>query len=314
MTHDIHIPPPVVHHTLQKVMDHLALVRPAHWSKTLIAVPIGPVLLLRDASVTGALAVLGTITMFIVASAAVYIINDLSDVERDRLHPTKRNRPLASGAVTQTAAFIMLACLAAAMVALYLAVPPLVTAVVVVYLACNLAYSMWLKHVPIIEMLIVAAGFSLRTSAGYIAFGVVPDPWVITTVLTGSLLLTVGKRRDELRRVSASSKHRPVLAHYTDALLDAYLIVAAIACVGLGIAALFTNFDAVSFYVSLPFVTYLFKRYLLLAFAGHGTSNPTRLLLGDRTTHYVLLAWLLSIGLFAAVGDISFASYVAAAL
>lgn len=316
MTHDIHIPRPVQDHAIRRVMDHLTLLRPAHWTKSLIAIPIGPALMIGDATLAGMMALAGTMALFILASAAVYVVNDLSDIERDRLHPTKCARPLASGAVTPRAALAMLAGLVAAMALIAWTLPPLLTAIVVLYLACNLTYSFWLKHVPIVEMLIVAAGFALRTVSGYVAFGAVPDGWVIATVLAGSLLLTIGKRRGELRRMTASSEHRPVLAHYTVPLLDAYLLTAAIACFGAGLMALVRIFDATDlpalFFVSLPFAIYLFQRYLLLAFAGKGTSNPTRLLLGDRTIHVVLIVWGLSLGLSATLGEAVYAGLAGA--
>ncbi|MEL6126106.1 MAG: UbiA prenyltransferase family protein [Pseudomonadota bacterium] len=310
MMHDLHLPRPSAEHLLRRISDHLALLRPSHWAKSLIAIPIGPVLMLDQATMPALVTLAGTVTMFILASAAVYVVNDLSDIERDRLHPAKSSRPLASGAVSPRTALWMLAGLVGAMAALSFALPALLTAIVVLYLACNLTYSLWLKHVPIVEMLIVAAGFALRTASGYVAFGAVPDPWVIATVLAGSLLLTVGKRRGELRRVQGSEDHRPVLAHYTEPLLDAYLLIAAIACFGSGLAAMMRVFEDANlqalFFVSLPFAIYLFKRYLLLAFAGRGTSNPTKLLLADRTIHIVLLVWALALGLGAAVGDLAF--------
>ncbi|POF30578.1 UbiA prenyltransferase family protein [Roseibium marinum] len=300
MTHEIGLFRPSSDHLVRRLWQHLALLRPSHWCKSLIAIPIGPALMIGDATGPALLALAGTITMFSLASAAVYVVNDLSDIDRDRAHPSKRNRPLASGVVTPQAALWMLAGLLAVLVLLALVLPALLTAIVILYLLCNLSYSFWLKHVPIVEMLIVPAGFALRTVSGYVAFGVVPDPWVIATVLSGSLLLTVGKRRDELRRVKTSADHRPVLRHYSEPLLDAYLLVAAVACLGTGLATMIQFFDAVDqrvlFFISLPFAVYLFKRYLLLAFAGTGTGNPTRLLLSDRTIHVAFVFWAVVLG------------------
>lgn len=316
MIHDFHYPRLSADHLSGRVLDHLALLRPSHWTKSLIAIPIGPALMIGDATLPALLTLAGTIVLFILASAAIYIVNDLSDIERDRLHPTKRDRPLASGAVTPKAALWMLAGLVAAMIVLSFLLPKLLTAIVVFYLACNLTYSLWLKHIPIVEMLIVASGFTLRTAAGYVAFGAVPDQWVIATVFAGSLLLTVGKRRGELRRINNSADHRPVLAHYSEPLLDAYLLVATIACFGASLAAMLRFFESTDlpalFFISLPFAIYLFQRYLLLAFAGSGTSNPTRLLLGDRVIHLVLVVWVVTLGLGAMLGDAVFGEWTAA--
>ncbi|MGP9820846.1 UbiA prenyltransferase family protein [Salinarimonas sp. NSM] len=315
MIRDLHPVRHPVDHLVRRVGDHLALLRPTHAAKSLVAISIGPALMLGQATLPTLVTLAGTIALFVLASSAVYVVNDLADIERDRLHPKKRLRPLASGAVAPATALWMLAGLAACMVALAVALPPLIGMIVGLYLVCNLAYSLALKHTPIVEMLIVAAGFALRTASGYVAFGLVPHPWVIATVLAGSLLLTIGKRRAELQRAHDSAEHRPVLAHYSQPLLDAYLLVAGIACFAASLAVLVDTLDSVNrpalVFVSLPFVIYLFQRYLLLAFAGTGTGNPTRLLLGDRVTHVVLAAWAAALVVAAMLGDVMLDGWVA---
>jgi len=288
-----------------RLSNHIALLRPSHWIKSLLAIPIGPVLMIEYTTLSSLLILAATIVMFVFASAAVYIINDLMDIERDRQHPIKRQRPLASGAVTPTAALGMLLIIVICMILMSFMLPTLLTTIVTFYLIINLGYSIWLKHVPILEMIAVASGFSLRTIAGYIAFNAVPDHWVVVTVLAGSLLLTVGKRREELRCIKNAGEHRPVLAHYTEPLLNAYLLVFAISCFGTGLMAMRQVFELngapALFYVSLPFLIYLLQRYLLIAFTGEETSNPTRLILKDRIIHLVLAIWvsMLGIGLIA---------------
>ena len=300
MHHVVVLSRPFHDRLLRRVSDHLSLLRPSHWSKSLIAVPVGPLLVLDESTFAGLAALLGTIAAFMLASSAVYVINDLADIERDRLHPTKRLRPLPSGAVSSVAATSTLAALLLAVIASSFQLPLPVVMLVLAYLICNLGYSLFLKHVPIVEMLIVATGFALRAASGYLAFGLMPEERVIATVFAGSLLLTIGKRREELRRVENSTSHRPVLAHYTKNLLDAYLIVAAIACFGAALATLQHVFDTrglpVLLFVSLPFATYLFLHYLMLVFARSGTGNPTRMLLTDRTIHGALIVWVLTIG------------------
>ena len=124
---------------------------------------------------------------------------------------------------------------------------------------------------------------------------------MIATVFAGSLLLTIGKRREELSGFQQSKAHRPVLAHYSEKLLDAYLLVAAISCFGAGVAAMLHIFDdrdlPVLFFISMPFVIYLFQHYLMLAYTQSSTSNPTKMLLTDRTIHVVVLIWALALGI-----------------
>ncbi len=287
-------------HLSRRLAEHVSLLRPSHWSKSIIAVPIALFLMPQEATIPGLVALLGGMAMFILASSAVYVINDLSDIERDKHHPVKRLRPLPSGAVAPATARLMLLTLAMALMALSLVVPLPVTLLVALYLLCNLAYSIYLKHVPIVEMLIVAFGFALRTASGYVALDLALDGWVIAAVFAGSLLLTVGKRREELKRVKLSASHRPVLTHYTKELLDVYLIVAAIACLGAVLLAMSHIFNIynlpILFFISLPFAIYMFQHYLLLVFARSSSSNPTKMILTDRAIHMAMFLWVLSLG------------------
>lgn len=301
MALNINVPAPSGLSMPQAIRERVALLRPSHWAKSLIAVPIGPALMLFDGDAKQLLALAGAVAMFSIASGAIYVINDLADMEKDRLHPTKRNRPLASGTVSPRGALGLIALLSALMAGLASVLPPLISAIVGLYIVCNLTYSLRLKNVPIVEMLLVAAGFALRACAGYVAFQTVPDPWVVSTVFSGSLLLTVGKRREELQRVSRATDHRPVLAHYSAPLLDAYMQIAAVATLGSFLATLMRVVNDADlgalFFVSLPFAIFVFLRYLLVALAGSGAGNPTRLLLSDRTMHGALLVWAIVAGL-----------------
>lgn len=289
-----------INHLSQSMMAHLALLRPSHWVKSLIAVPIGPVLMSEHTTLSTLLTLAATIAMFVLASAAVYVVNDMSDIERDRRHPTKCKRPLASGAVKPKSALWMLAGLIVAMALLSLTLPALVTMIVALYCASNLAYSFRLKHVPITELIVVAAGFALRTIAGYIAFNAVPDQWVVATVFTGSLLLVVGKRKDELSCANNPGEHRPVLAFYTDYLINAYLLIFAILCFGTGLISMKYFFDAKGvpalFLISLPFLVYLLLRYLQVVFTGNESGNPTKMILKDHVIHLVLFFWAAAVG------------------
>lgn len=292
----------------QQLLYHILLLRPSHWSKSLIAVSIGPLLLFSEANPGSLLVLIGTIVMFCLASSAVYIINDLSDIEHDKLHASKKTRPLASGVVACGAAYLMLFGIAIVLAFIGTVLPILQSSIVALYVCINLLYSFWLKHVPIVEMLFVAAGFVLRTTAGYLAFKTAPEPWVIVTILAGSLLLIIGKRREELSLISGSSDHRPVLKHYSKQLLDAYLLVAVITCLMASFACIVKIFDSMNLHVlsflSLPFIIYLFKRYLLLAYMGSKTSNPTKMILSDRPLHCVLLIWAITLGMIASLTQI----------
>lgn len=159
------------------------------------------------------------------AASGTYVINDLHDCERDRQHPTKKNRPIASGLVTGRLA----AGYAGALFLLTLALHGLVcwrsgaalyaTAVLTAYIACNLGYSVFgLKNMPIIDVSIVALGFVLRILYGSAVAGIRVSSWLLLTVLMGSYYMALGKRKNELR--DSGEKTRAVLKHYSDAFLS----------------------------------------------------------------------------------------------
>lgn len=302
--------------SLDSVRNSLILMRPMHWSKSIIAVPIGPAFLFSHGTVIDILFLIGTISLFCIASGAVYIINDLCDIEKDRVHPTKSHRPLASGAIRARAAYALLTVLSAIMVLLIFTLPPIIAVIIAIYLFLNLIYSFGLKHVPIVEILIVSTGFAFRTASGYLAFGFLPDPWVLSAVFSGNILLTVGKRREEMQVVSRSGEHRPVLTHYTSALLDSYIQIATVAtltCVLMVLSSIVDTADSwILFVISLPFVIYLFLRYLLVAFAEVGTGNPTRLLLSDKNMHWALILWAIVVGTKYLIVNIGFLESVTA--
>ena len=165
--------------------------------------------------------------LFSLISSCVYIINDLADVEADRQHPEKKNRPIASGklpvgvAITAAILFVMITFVLA-----YLLTPSLL-AVIGGYFVINLAYSKWLKHVPILDVLIISTGFVLRVGAGVTLIDVERfSPWLYVVMTLLSLFLGFGKRRAELALLAhGAGSHRKVLDGYTLPLLDQYIMI-----------------------------------------------------------------------------------------
>ena len=168
------------------------------------------------------------------ASAAVYFVNDVADVERDRRHPVKRNRPIASGALPEQHA-IVLAVLSAlfAVGAGVVIREPLLVAAASAYLCTSFLYSYKLKHVPFVEMLIVASGFLLRVLGGAAATHVKPSVWFLLVCSLGALGVAVAKRYTELTSLGADAvKHRPVMRWYRP-----YMLRIAQVVIGVGVLA-----------------------------------------------------------------------------
>jgi decaprenyl-phosphate phosphoribosyltransferase len=189
--------------------------RPRQWPKNLLvlAAPIAGASLGRD---DGAAYALVAVVAFTAASCAVYFVNDVIDAERDRQHPRKRLRPVASGALPagQALALAGVAALFALAAGAWIG-EPLLTVTIAAYLVISFSYSLWLKHVPVVELACVASGFVLRALGGAAATHVPPSGWFLTVVSLGALMVAVSKRRGELAALGAGAAgHRPVVRFY----------------------------------------------------------------------------------------------------
>jgi decaprenyl-phosphate phosphoribosyltransferase len=280
---------------------YLALLRPAQWPKNLV-VALAPVI---DASLwqwRNLLAVTFGALLFTGAASVVYIVNDLADCERDRAHPTKRSRPLASGAVRPAGAIVLAAVLGASLVAVMVLRPGPLDAPVLVYVALNVVYSRGLKHVPPLDVFVLAAGFVLRVACGTLAVHESLSPWLMLSVLSVALLLGLGKRRREMMLAESADgdalRHRPALRGYSLQLIDSLIAVAgAVAMVGY---MSFMNAEAngrpygwLMVTVSTPLVMFGLARYLQLLVVGDGGADPVRTLIMDRPLVVVGLLWTL---------------------
>ncbi|MDX2917874.1 MULTISPECIES: UbiA prenyltransferase family protein [Streptomyces] len=266
--------------------DLLALLRPGQWVKNLAVVPLalldihpwGPAALLR----TG-WAILG----FVLASAIVYVVNDVADRERDRLHPVKRHRPLASGRVSPAAATALTGLLALTLTGWAVAGPAWLWWPTALYLALSLAYSQGLKHVPLVDAFIVAAGFVLRLLQGALLIGARPSEWLALCVFSLCLMLALGKRRHEM--TAAGRAHRPALRGYTLAFLDHLVVLVAVLT---AVSYVLYLRDDASLAAGASFVTLLsapcavfgLARYLQLLLVEEGGGNPVHALFRDRAT------------------------------
>jgi 4-hydroxybenzoate polyprenyltransferase len=233
------------------------------------------------------------------ASGAVYMINDLADLESDRQHPVKRMRPLASGALAPATARVAAVILVLVALAGSLALNMNFTLVIVGYLALNLMYSSWLKHVPIIDVFSIAAGFVLRVAAGVTLITVERfSPWLFVCMTLLALFIGFGKRRAELSLLQAdANSHRRVLDGYTISYLDQLIMIVSSTTV---VAYSLYTFSAVNLpenhlmMLTIPFVVYAIFRYLHLIHVENEGGAPEDLLLRDRPLLAAIFLWGLS--------------------
>jgi 4-hydroxybenzoate polyprenyltransferase len=239
--------------------------------------------------------------LFCLISSAVYLFNDIADVEADRNHPEKKFRPIASGKLPVSVA------LTAALLLIIIAVPlayllsPWFAVVLIVYLINNLLYSRWLKHISILDVLIVSSGFVLRVAAGVILIYPVErfSPWLYMITILFSLYIGLGKRRAEMNLLADSATaHRKVFDGYTIPLLDQYITIVS----GMTIVAysLYTfsapNLPANhTMMLTIPFVVYGIFRYLQLIQIGHAAGSPDEVALKDRPLQITVLLWGLAV-------------------
>ena len=238
--------------------------------------------------------------LFCLVSSAVYIFNDLADFEADRQHPEKKKRPLPSGQLPQGAAWTAGILLVAVTLPLGWMLSPFFAGVLAFYLLINLAYSRWLKHVPILDVMIVAAGFVLRVHAGTTLIHVERfSPWLYAVTTLGALYLGFGKRRAELALLAhGAGSHRKVLDGYTLPLLDQYITIVSAATI---LAYSLYTFSAPnlpanhSMMLTIPFMAYIIFRYLYIIQVTHDAGAPEEVLLSDRPMQIAILLFGLAV-------------------
>jgi 4-hydroxybenzoate polyprenyltransferase len=242
---------------------------------------------------------------FCIAASAIYLINDLVDVEKDRAHPKKRNRPLASGKLSPLVAALAAVLLILIALPLAYAIDPdfqFLTVLTTYLVVQGLLYSYWLKNVVIFDIIILAAGFVLRTIGGAVVLDNVDiTPWLLVVMGLLALLLGIGKRRHELVLLEeGAGEHRRILQEYSVPMLDqmisiitASIIISYSVTTYLAPAAPQKPFPVLM--ATIPFVIYGIFRYLYLIHQRDGGGSPTELLFKDRSLALCILFWGLSV-------------------
>jgi len=245
------------------------------------------------------LRVLLTAIAFSLVASGVYIINDLLDKESDLNHPRKKHRPLAAGTVSNTAALALMSLLVAGALLLGFSVGGRVLGLLSIYLLANIAYSLRLKHVVILDVFIIASGFMLRILSGTIGVGIAPSQWLLLCGLMMALFLGFAKRRAELYALTGDGpSHRKVLSHYQPVLLDNMIVVTA-TCVILTYSLYTMNPATVQFHhtesliYTVPFVIYGIFRYIYSLHQQTVGSDPALQIFRDPHLLLAIAGWLI---------------------
>lgn len=293
VTEELVRPGTLVKHPLAVVGDLLRLVRPGQWAKNLLVVSV-PLLDLDSWRWSAVWGVAWAVVAFTLASTLVYVLNDVADRERDRAHPINRHRPIAAGRLPMPMVALFTVILIGLLVAVLSLQPWSWAWPIGLYLLLNTAYSLGLKHVPLLDIFVVAIGFVLRLMQGYVAAGAAASAWLLISVFSLCLLLTVGKRRQELTVTGAV--HRPALRGYTVPLTDQLMALSAVLAAGAYLLYLRTeaplgSYGPAAAALLAPLALFGLFRYLQLALVRGAGGNPTRTLLRDPALVVNAILW-----------------------
>ncbi len=285
---------------LEKIKFLIQAMRPKQWVKNILVFPalffsqnlFNLQMLVKTA---------GAFISFCLIASSVYLINDIFDRERDRLHPEKKNRPIASGKVKPYEAGVLAFVLFILGMVLSIKISFALLVILLIYMGSNFLYSIWVKHIAILDVFLVSLGFVLRVVAGGEAIKVEISAWIILCTILGSLFLSFAKRRHELSvQGELAVNHRRSLAEYSPYFLDQMIAVTTASTVMA--YSLWTMWPSVveKFHTknlpwTIPFVCYGIFRYLYLVHQKGEGGDPTKLFLKDKPLLINIILWLASV-------------------
>ena len=285
---------------MDKFKSIIQLVRVQHWVKNLLV--FIPIFFAGNAGANLSMAyVLHAFIAFCLMSSAVYIFNDYIDIEADRLHPKKKNRPLASGRITKRFSSILAVSLFLIALLFASTVNKETLLIILLYSLINFGYTLYLKQIALLDISLIAIGFLLRIFAGGFAAGVPISQWLIVITFVLALMLALGKRRGEMISQNGDFQTRPALRGYSLPFMDAGItFLSAIIVVAY---LMYTFSDEVverigseKIYFTSLFVILGIMRYLQLTFVFQKSESPTRLFWRDRFIQILLLGWIMLFG------------------
>lgn len=278
----------------------LNLLRPQQWSKNIfVFLPLFFDKKLTDLHIV-AMTVVSAL-VFSLAASSVYCLNDIMDREADAMHPVKCKRPIASGQVSVTTGWcVMVLCAVLAMILTAFLLPNKLLWLMSLYLLLNVAYSLWLKHLALIDVLVVAVFYVMRILAGAMTGDIELSHWIVVMTFLLALFLVLGKRRDDVRiNLLTDAKVRKGAAHYNLEFLNMCLTMVAtitiIAYIMYTISPeVVSRFGNHYIYATTVFVLAGILRYMQIAVVGDQGGSPTRVLFQDRFIQLCVVGWILA--------------------
>ena len=284
-------------------INHIIKVaRPTHWLKNIFVIlPVffGGAILNTTQAISAAL----TFMSFSLAASAIYCLNDIIDVDADRAHNVKRHRPIASGAITIPQAYGMMTISLLASIVLMLLLPEgqaNTITVIITYFLLNVAYCLKLKEYAIIDVCIVASGFVLRILAGGFATGVHLSKWIVLMTFLLTLFLAFAKRRDDVLKMNETGRApRKNTSRYNLTFINQAITITGtvmLVCYIMYTVSpeIIAQFGTDKLYLTSILVILALLRYLQIAVVDEKSGDPVKVVLSDRATQFILMAWVLS--------------------
>ena len=232
-------------------------------------------------------------------ASSIYILNDLRDVKEDRNHPSKRNRPIASGEISTKGAIILMLGLLSLGITIALLTNFNLFKILMIYLVLNIGYSLGLKHIPILDIFIVSVGFVLRIFAGAVTIDVPVTMWIILITFLLSLFLALAKRRDDIILAERGNKTRKNIDGYNLLFVNSGMIM--MSAVVIVCYIFYTSstdiqdkFGTHYLYITVIYVILGILRYMQITYVENNSGNPTKILIKDKFLQTTIFAWLIT--------------------
>ncbi len=277
---------------IQKFMAYIKLLRPKQWIKNLFVV--APLIFAKHIfEYNYVIRVLAAFVLFCYISSSVYVLNDIIDCEKDRLHPKKKNRPIASGIISKIEGGIVIAILLPLVLFVSFYMDIFFGFAVLLYFLNNLLYSFKIKHMVILDVMSIAVGFLLRVIGGALVIRVYISPWILLCTLLLSLFLGFSKRRNELVVLAnGAENHRKILEEYSLEFIDNMLsIVTASTVMAYSLYTFSTNSGNYNMMITIPFVLYGIFRYQYIIYKKKEGGSPEETVLSDIPLIASIVLW-----------------------